>query len=34
MPAKEMLREREFVDRLCEIRDLMDTQATASGTGD
>ena len=26
MPAREMLRERAFVDRLCEIRDIMDTQ--------
>ena len=26
MPAKEMLRDPEFVDRLCAIRDIMDTQ--------
>jgi ABC-type nitrate/sulfonate/bicarbonate transport system ATPase subunit len=29
MPAKEMLREREFVDRLVMIRDIMDNQAAA-----
>src|SRR5437763_4270658 len=27
-PPKEMLRERDFVDRVCEIRDLMDTMAS------
>ena len=30
MPAKEMLREPAFVDRLCEIRDIMDSQAAST----
>jgi NitT/TauT family transport system ATP-binding protein len=30
MPAKEMLREPAFVDRLCEIRDIMDSQTAAA----
>jgi NitT/TauT family transport system ATP-binding protein len=34
MPAKEMLRERAFVDRLCEIRDILDTQSTSTRAGD
>ena len=34
MPAKEMLRERAFVDRLCEIRDIMDTQGASTRPGD
>jgi NitT/TauT family transport system ATP-binding protein len=33
MPAKEMLRERAFVDRLCEIRDIMDTQDVPAQPG-
>jgi NitT/TauT family transport system ATP-binding protein len=34
MPAKEMLRDRAFVDRLVEIRDIMDTQAVSTRAGD
>ena len=34
MPAKEMLRDRVFVDRLVEIRDIMDTQAASTRAGD
>ena len=34
MPAKEMLREREFVDRLCEIRDILDRQGASTRAGD
>ena len=34
MPAKEMLRERAFVDRLVEIREIMDTQASSTRPGD
>ncbi len=34
MPAKEMLRERAFVDRLVEIRDIMDTQVSSTRPGD
>jgi len=34
LPAKEMLRERAFVDRLVEIRDIMDTQASSTRPGD
>jgi NitT/TauT family transport system ATP-binding protein len=34
MPAKDMLRERAFVDRLCEIRDILDTQSTSTRPGD
>lgn len=33
MPAKEMLREPAFVDRLCEIRDIMDSQSTPARPG-
>ena len=32
MPAKEMLRDPSFVDRLCEIRDIMDGQAGVPAT--
>jgi NitT/TauT family transport system ATP-binding protein len=34
MPAKEMLRDRAFVDRLVEIREIMDTQAASTRAGD
>jgi NitT/TauT family transport system ATP-binding protein len=34
MPAKEMLRDPAFVDRLCEIRDILDTQGTSTRAGD
>ena len=34
MPAKEMLRDRAFVDRLVEIREIMDTQAVSTRAGD
>src|SRR5207249_11386639 len=33
-PPKEMLRERAFVDRVCEIRDIMDHLATPTRAGD
>jgi NitT/TauT family transport system ATP-binding protein len=33
-PPKEMLRERDFVDRVCEIRDIMDNLATSTRAGD
>ena len=33
-PPKEMLRERAFVDRVCEIRDIMDNLATSTRAGD
>jgi len=33
MRAKEMLRERAFVDRLCEIRDILDTQGASTRPG-
>jgi NitT/TauT family transport system ATP-binding protein len=33
MPAKEMLREPSFVNRLCEIRDIMDAQSTPARSG-
>jgi NitT/TauT family transport system ATP-binding protein len=33
-PPKEMLRERDFVDRVCEIRDVMDNLATSTRAGD
>jgi NitT/TauT family transport system ATP-binding protein len=34
LPAKEMLRERAFVDRLVEIREIMDTQTSSTRPGD
>jgi NitT/TauT family transport system ATP-binding protein len=34
MPAKEMLRDRAFVDRLVEIREIMDTQSASTRAGD
>jgi ABC-type nitrate/sulfonate/bicarbonate transport system ATPase subunit len=34
LPAREMLRDPAFVDRLCEIRDIMDTQGTSTRPGD
>src|SRR4051794_2569542 len=34
MPPKEMLRDRGFVERVCEIRDLMDNLATSTRPGD
>jgi NitT/TauT family transport system ATP-binding protein len=33
-PPKEMLRERAFVERVCEIRDIMDGLATSTRAGD
>src|SRR5437667_7249631 len=33
-PPKEMLRERAFVERVCEIRDIMDNLATSTRAGD
>jgi NitT/TauT family transport system ATP-binding protein len=33
-PPKEMLREPSFVERVCEIRDVMDTLATSTRAGD
>ena len=33
-PPKEMLREPEFIERVCEIRDVMDTLATSTRPGD
>ena len=33
-PPKEMLRERDFVERVCEIRDIMDNLATSTRAGD
>jgi NitT/TauT family transport system ATP-binding protein len=33
-PPKEMLRERDFVERVCEIRDVMDSLATSTRAGD
>jgi NitT/TauT family transport system ATP-binding protein len=33
-PPKEMLREPAFIDRVCELRDLMDTQASSTRAGD
>jgi NitT/TauT family transport system ATP-binding protein len=33
-PPKEMLREHDFVDRVCEIRDVMDNLATSTRPGD
>jgi hypothetical protein len=33
-PPKEMLRERAFVERVCEIRDIMDSLATSTRAGD
>jgi NitT/TauT family transport system ATP-binding protein len=33
-PPKEMLRERDFVERVCEIRDIMDSLATSTRAGD
>ena len=33
-PPKEMLRERAFVERVCEIRDMMDNLATSTRAGD
>jgi NitT/TauT family transport system ATP-binding protein len=34
MPPKEMLRDPEFVDRVCDIRDLMDSLAASTRAGD
>jgi NitT/TauT family transport system ATP-binding protein len=34
MPPKEMLRDPEFVDRVCDIRDLMDSLAVSTRAGD
>ena len=34
MPAKEMLRDKAFVDRLVEIREIMDTQSASTRAGD
>ena len=33
-PPKEMLREPDFVERVCEIRDVMDNLATSTRAGD
>ena len=33
-PPKEMLREHDFVERVCEIRDVMDNLATSTRAGD
>jgi hypothetical protein len=33
-PPKEMLRDPAFVDRVCEIRDIMDNLATSTRAGD
>jgi len=33
-PPKEMLRERDFVERVCEVRDIMDSLATSTRAGD
>jgi hypothetical protein len=33
-PPKEMLRDPAFVDRVCEIRDLMDNLAASTRAGD
>ncbi len=33
-PPKEMLRERDFVERVCEVRDIMDNLATSTRAGD
>jgi NitT/TauT family transport system ATP-binding protein len=33
-PPKEMLRDRAFVERVCEIRDLMDTLPMSTKAGD
>jgi len=33
-PPKEMLREPDFVDRVSEIRELMDTMTTSTRAGD
>ena len=33
-PPKEMLREKAFVERVCEIRDIMDNLATSTRAGD
>jgi hypothetical protein len=33
-PPKEMLRDREFVDRVSDIRDIMDKLATSTRAGD
>jgi len=33
-PPKEMLREPEFIERVCEIRDVMDRLATSTRAGD
>jgi NitT/TauT family transport system ATP-binding protein len=34
LPPKEMLREHDFVERVCEIRDVMDNLATSTRAGD
>ena len=34
MPPKEMLRDPGFVERVCDIRDLMDNLATSTRPGD
>jgi hypothetical protein len=33
-PPKEMLREKAFVERVCEIRDVMDSLAASTRAGD
>jgi hypothetical protein len=33
-PPKEMLREKAFVERVCEIRDIMDSLASSTRAGD